>query len=217
MALTPSEKLKEFFATSRPSHYRKGDVVLRIGDVRSGAFYVDKGYIKDSTLSRDGREFVLFIFKPTDIFSYSWIFNHVPNDHSFKAMTECTIYEKSREGLLVFLEQNPDIQFMLIQKLVTRLRGLLQRMEYMAFGGATQKVGSILNILAERFGRETEKGLLIPIPLTQQDLADLIGTSRETTSIEIKKLLNDGVLTRSSGTYTITNLKKLQKISSLID
>lgn len=215
MNQSPSEKLESFFATSKPSFYRKGDIVLRIGDARSGAFYLKKGFIKDSSISEDGREFILFIFQPKDIFSYSWIYNEIPNEHSFKAMSDCLVYEKSREGLLVFLEQNPDVQFMISQNIVMRMRGLMQRIENMAFASAFQKVGSIISILAERFGKKNDKGITIPLSLTQQDISELIGLSRETTSIEIKKLMDMGILIRTSSYYSITNLKKLERLSSL--
>lgn len=216
MISTPSEQLKEFFASSKPTFYKKGDVVLRTGDVRAGAFYLKKGYIKDSSVSQDGREFILFIFKPNDIFSYSWIFNQTPNEHSFRAMTDCLIYEKSREGLLLFFEQNPAVLLMITQNIVLRMRGLMQRIENLAFDNALKKVGSILCILSERFGKKNEKGIVIPFPLTQQDIANLIGVSRETTSIEIKRIKEMGILVRSSRLYVITNINKLQKISSLV-
>jgi CRP/FNR family transcriptional regulator len=132
-------------------------------------------------------------------------------------MTDCVIYEKTREGLLLFLEQNPDVQFMITQRIAIRLRGLMQRMEHMAFGTASQKVSSILGILAERFGKETSKGLRILIPLTQQDIAELVGLSRETTSIEIKKLMDEGFVTRTSRYYRIVDLKKLQRKAELVN
>lgn len=211
----PSEKLRKFFATSKPVFYKKGEIVLRLGEIRSGAFYVKTGYIKDSTMSSDGREFILFIFKPGDLFSYSWIFNKTPNEHSFKAMTDCIVYEKTREGLLLYLEQNPDVQFMIAQNIVIRMRGLMQRMEHLAFGTAHQKVSAMFSLLAERFGKKTDKGITIPISLTQQDISELIGMSRETTSIEIKKLMDSGLVTRTSGNYSIVRLEKLKK-SALI-
>jgi CRP/FNR family transcriptional regulator len=215
MTSTPDELLKEFFITSKPSFFKKGDVVLRIGD-RGGAYYLKKGYIKDSSVSADGREFILFIFQPNDIFSYNWIFNQKPNDHSFRAITDCVIYEKSREGLLLFLEQQPEVALMITKRIVKRLNGLMQRMENLAFDNALKKVGSILCILGERFGKKTERGVVIQVPLTQQDIANLIGLSRETTSIEMKKIMEMGILTRVSGLYVIIRLKELQKISSFL-
>lgn len=216
MDLSPSKKLKDFFASSRPNFYKKGDIVLRVGETRLGAFYVNRGYIKDSSISADGREFTLFIFKPGDIFSYNWIFNRIPNEHSFRALTDCVVYEKTREGLLLFLEQNADVQFMLTQNIVMRLRGVMQRLEHLAFGTASQKISSILSILAERFGRANHKGILIPISLTQQDISELVGLSRETTSIEIKKLMDEDLVSRASRYYRVNDLKKLQKKAALI-
>jgi CRP-like cAMP-binding protein len=104
MNLTPSEKLKKFFVTSKPIFYKKGEVVLRVGETRLGAFYVKSGYVKDLSVSSDGRNFNLFIFEPGDLFSYNWIYNKTPNEHTFKAMTDCTAYEKAREELLQFRE-----------------------------------------------------------------------------------------------------------------
>ncbi len=191
-------------------------MVLRVGETRLGAFYVKSGYIKDLTVSSDGRNFNLFIFEPGDLFSYNWIYNKTPNEHTFKAMTDCTAYEKTREELLLFLEQNSDVQFMISQKIVKRMNGLIQRMEHMAFGTAPQKVSSILSLLGERFGKSTPKGIVIPIALTQQDVSELIGISRETTSIEIKKLLDSNVISRHSGHYIINNVEKLND-NALID
>ena len=216
MDTAPREKLSKFFATSRPSFYKRGDIVLRIGDARSGAFFIKKGYVKDSTVSVDGREFILFIFKPDDIFSYNWIYNEIPNVHSFKAMSDCIIYEKSREGLLLFLDENPDVQFMITQNLTARMRGLMNRMEYMAFGNAYQKVSSIFQVLSERFGRESNEGTTIPVRLTQRDIGELLGISRETANIEIKKLIDAKILHRSSGFYTVINGKKLLAASEMI-
>lgn len=216
MDLSPSKKLKDFFASSRPNYYKKGDIVLRIGETQPGSFYVSRGYIKDSSISPDGREFTLFIFKPGDIFSYNWIFNRITNEHSFRAMTDCVVYEKTREGLLLFLEQNPDVQFMITQNIVTRLRGVVQRLEQLAFGSASQRISSILVILAERFGRINHKGILIPIALTQQDIAELVGLSRETTSIEIKKLMDEELVSRTSRYYRINNVRRLQKKAALL-
>ncbi len=211
----PSQKLKRFFATSRPIFYKKGQIVLRIGETGS-AFYVKNGYIKDSSVSSDGREFTLFIFKPGDLFSYNWIYNKIPNVHSFKAMTDCVVYEKTRENLLLFLEENPDVQFMISQNIVIRLRGLMQRIEHMAFGTASQKVSSIFAILAERFGKIGPKGISISLTLTQQDISELIGISRETTSIEIKKLMNEGLVKRASRNYIVKSIEKLQDRANLM-
>lgn len=209
MELTPSKKLRKFFANSKPTFYKKGDIVLRAGAAHSGAFFLKKGFVKDSCFSNDGREFTLFIFKSGDLFSYNWIFNELPNEHAFRAMSDCIIYEKKREELVEYLKANPDVLFRIGQKISVRLRGVLQRIESMAFGSASQRVISTIKLLAERFGTENSQGFTIPITFTQKDIAELIGISRETTSIEIKKLIDKGLLRRKKGHYIVTDLQKL--------
>lgn len=211
-----SEQLEKFFATSKPLFYKKGDVVLRVGETGTGAYYLKKGYIKDSSVSADGREFTLFIFQPNDIFSYNWIFIQTPNEHSFRAMTDCIVYEKSREEMMLFLEKNPEMLLMITRKVARRLKGLMQRMENMVFDNSFKKVGSMFCILGERFGKKTKKGIVIQIPLTQQDVANLIGLSRETTSIETKRIIDMSILARSSGLYVIKEPEELQRISFFI-
>ena len=217
MEQSPREKLRTFFSNSKSSFYKKGEIVLRVGDARAGAFFVKKGYVKDSGFSVDGREFTLFIFKPNDLFSYNWIFNQTPNEHSFRAITDCVIHEKSREGVLLFLEQNPDVLFMIAQNVVRRMRGFTQRIEGIIFGSASERVSSIFYILGDRFGKPDAQGnqVVIPIPFTQRDIAELIGLSRETTSIEINKLINEEVIRRASGYYIISKPKILENMANL--
>lgn len=215
MELSPSEKLKKFFATSKPTFFKKGDIVLRAGSTPRSAFYLSKGYIKDSSFSSDGREFTLFIFRPSDLFSYNWIFNELPNEHAFRAISDCTVYEKSRESLVEFLNANPNILFMISQMIAIRLRGLLKRIEIMAFGNASQRISSTFYILTERFGTSKENGITIPIALTQKDIAELTGLSRETASIEVKKLIDMNVLSRQSGLYIAKDINKLIKLGNI--
>lgn len=215
MELSPSEKLKKFFATSKPTFFKKGDIVLRAGSTPRSAFYLSKGYIKDSSCSSDGREFTLFIFRPSDLFSYNWIFNELPNEHAFRAISDCTVYEKSRESLVEFLNANPNILFMISQMIAIRLRGLLKRIEIMAFGNASQRISSTFYILTERFGTSKENGITIPIALTQKDIAELTGLSRETASIEVKKLIDMNVLSRQSGLYIAKDINKLIKLGNI--
>lgn len=213
MVVTPDQKLKTFFQ-SKPLLYKKGDIVLRSQDSSPGVLFLKKGYVKDSTVSINGQEFTLFIFKPDDIFPYSWAFAQIPNIHAFTAMTDCAVGRRTRQEFLNFIEENPDVLFMITQRILVRLRGVLQRMEYMVFANASQKIASIFMLLSERFGNK-HNGIEIPIPLSHKDIADLVGITRETASIEIKKLLNRGIISTRSKTYVVKLPKKLQEESIL--
>lgn len=213
MAVSPDQKLKTFF-NLKPLVYKKGEIVLHFQDSFSGVFFLKKGFIKDSTVSVNGQEFTLFVFKPDDIFPYNWAFNKIPNEHSFTAITDCEVVKQGRDEFLDYIQKNPDVLFMLTQRILVRLRGLLQRMEYLVFGNASQKVASIFVILAERFGKK-KNGIEISIPLSHKDIADLVGITRETASIEIKKLSDKGIIFTSSKTYIVRKPTKLLEESVL--
>lgn len=211
--MAPDQKLKDFF-DSKPLFYKKGEIVLRSQDAPPGVYFLKKGFVKDSSVSSDGQEFTLFIFKPDDIFPYSWAFNQIPNRHDYVAITNCEVERRTRHDFLKFIEKNPDVLFMLTQWILIRLRGLLQRMEYLVFGNASQKVASMFVILSERFGKR-KNGIEIPIPLSHKDIADLVGITRETASIEIKKLIQKDYLSTSAKKYIVKQPKKLQEVSNL--
>lgn len=211
----PQIKLEQFFSKNKPLFYKKGNTVVRPEDTPQGIYYLKKGYIKDSSVSREGQEFTLFIFKPGDIFPYRWAFADLPIEHSFSAMTDCIAIRRNRDQFIKFVNENPDVLFLITQKLLIRLRGVLQRLEHMAFGNARKKVASIFVILGDRFGDKEDGQIKIDIPLSHKDIAELVGVTRETASIEIKKLEKEDLIKRTSRRYIIKRPRKLTEESHL--
>lgn len=210
MSVVATQKLNSFFSGSKIYRYKKGEIILRGGDAPQGIYFISKGYIRDYSISKDGEELILIIFKPQDFFPMNWVFNNNYNSHYFSAMTPVELWRCPKEKFVAFLKANPDVFFELASHISLRLGGLLQRMEYLAFGNAHEKVASILAICAERFGEKSAKGIRIPIPLTHKDLAMLVGMTRETVSIEMKKLERKGLIEDNKRSIVVTNMEKLR-------
>lgn len=140
------------------------------------------------SFSRSGEELTLIIFKPGDIFPVSWAINTAPSGYFVEAMTPADLWRVSREEFLEYVRSRPEILFELTRRMLERFLGLMRRMEHLVFGNAQSKVASILLICAERFGRRVGKAEVIDVPLTHNDIANLVGLTRETVSIEMKKL-----------------------------
>ncbi|MBI4100756.1 Crp/Fnr family transcriptional regulator [Candidatus Microgenomates bacterium] len=130
-------------------------------------------------------------------------------------MTAVELWRVSRNQFLDFIKANPDILFELTSRITVRLGGLLERMEYLVFGNAHQKVASILAICAQRFGRQEGGKTKISVPLTHKDIAALIGFTRETVSLEMKKLEKKGIISRRGQLILVKNSKKLEDESIL--
>lgn len=208
-------QMKTFFSGHRLSVYKKREILLRPDDTPTGVYYVKKGYIRLYSLSAEGQEFTLIIFQPGDVFPLMWAVNDTPNKQYLEALTTVEVWKAPREELLTFLQANPAMFSVLTSKILLRFNGLLERMEYLIFGDAYAKVASILSICADRFGEKEGSKIKIKVPLTHKDIASLIGVTRETVSIEMKKLEDTSVVVRQKGLLLITDNKKLHKASQM--
>lgn len=128
---------------------------------------------------------------------------------------ELTLIIFKREDFVKFIKENSDVLFELMGRILMRLGGLLTRMEYMIFGNAYNKVASIISICAERFGSAEKLGVMIGLPLTHKDIANLIGVARETVSIEIKRLENERIIGFRSKYIVVKDVNKLRKKAML--
>lgn len=213
MNVSATQKINDFFSKFKKYQYKKGEIILRAGDTPQGVCFIDKGYVKDYAISKDGEELSLIILKPKDFFPLIWAINNTPREYYMEAITAVEAWRTSREKFLEFIKANPDVLLELTGRILTRFGGILQRMEYMAFGNAHQKVASILAILSERFGKKERKNIVIQVPLTHKDIAELLGLTRETASIEIKKLERKKIIAHRSRFIRVKDFKKLKEES----
>jgi len=209
------KQLKEFFSQYRLLHYKKKERILRPYDTPSGILYLQSGYVRAYSTSHEGEELTIIIFKPEDVFPYSWAISDMENKYYYEAMTPVEVRKVPKEELLEFINKNLSIMLLLNNHIVVRMMGLAQRMEYLVYGNAYQKVASMLLICAERFGEKRGSEIVIQVPLTHRDVANLIGLTRETTSGEIKKLERKGLIAYRGKLLVVKNKKSLEQESLL--
>lgn len=210
-----SASLVNFFRKFRLLQYKKGETILHAQDSPQGVFYLEKGYVRQYATCAEGDELALIIFKPGDFFPLRWALGEIESRYSIGAMTDAVVWRAPRREFQEFVKNNPDILFHLTQRILVRLGGLLSRMEYLTFGNAYEKVASIVAICAERFGRKEGRNIVVQVPLTHQDIAFLVGITRETTSIELKKLEKKGLIAFRSRLLVVRNINKLHRESLL--
>lgn len=213
MGNSKPDKLDLFFRKFRAIHYKNGEVIIRAEDNPSGVYYLIKGFTRLYALSKKGEELTLIIFKPGDLFPIMWAINKTPNVFYLEAMTPVDLWRAPREKFLNFIKGNPEVFFELTSKMLIRLGGLLNRMEYLVFGNAYAKIASILVICAERFGRKEKNKVIIEVPLTHSDIASMVGVTRETVSIEIKKLEQKCLIHYQGRQIVVDKFNKLRKES----
>lgn len=188
-------------------------MIIRAGESPSGVFYLKKGFTRLFSVSKSGEEFSLIIFKKGDLFPLIWAINNPPNSYFLEAMTPCELLRAPRNSFMDFVKGDPELYFEVTSRVLVRFGALLRRMEYMAFGDAYSKISAILLICAERFGKKKGKKVIIEVPLTHHDVASLVGVTRETASIELKKMETKGLISHKGHLIAIKNIENLKKES----
>lgn len=205
-----SEQLYSFFSNYRRLAYKKGQALLRADDTPSAVFYLVKGYVRMFSISESGQELTLMIIKPGDAFPIRWAVTGERHRYYFEAITPVEVFKAPIDSFSEFIHSNSEVLYYLLNNILIRLGGLLERMEYLNFGNAYQKVASILVICAERFGVKNGKSIVIRVPLTHSDISNLIGLTRETTSVELKKLERRGLCVKDGKYIKVKNMESLK-------
>lgn len=204
-------QLKKFFVKSPPMKYKKRETIIRSDDDPTGVFYLEAGYIKMNSISESGTELTLNIFKPGSFFPMVWAIGNIKNTYFYQAITDVVVYRAMKKEVVEFIQKNPEILFDLTQRILIGLDGLLANVQHLLFGSAYNRVASAILLCAKRFGIPQANGKInVSLPLTHQDIANLAGLARETTSISIEQLEKKGILAQDKRLFVINDLKKLQ-------
>lgn len=210
------EKLNQFFGQYQPSTFGKGESVIEAEDDPTGVYYLKKGHVRLYSISPDGQELTLNIFKPGSYFSMMWAIGDIPNSYYFQAMTEIEVHRAPKEKTMEFLKSDSEVLFELTKRLLIGLSSTLNSMSYLLFGNATNKVASVLVVAAKRFGEKEMNGeIVISLPLTHQDIANMAGLTRETTSLEMQRFEQEGLIDNKRKSVVIKKFDELKKAAQV--
>jgi CRP/FNR family transcriptional regulator, cyclic AMP receptor protein len=206
-----TDKLHLFFSSYRILKYKKKDMILRANDTSSSVFLIQSGYIRVYRISEQGEELTLTILRPGDFFPLTYSLNSSPNPYYLEAITPLEFWRAPQERFMEFIRNNVDVYFELTNKIMVRMDGVLSRMEYLIFSNAYTKIAATLLACANKFGDPRGEDIVLKVPLTHKDIATLVGITRETTSLEIKKLEHDGFIGKEGKLLVVKNYKKLER------
>ncbi len=208
------KKLQNFVEQYPLLNYKKGQIIFRADENPQGLYCIKEGYIRAYKTTESGEELTLMTFKPYEFFPTSWAINNRWNMYYSEAITDVKLWRVSKEKFVEFIKENPEILFSLTQSILSRLGGLLLRMQHLNLGGSYSRVASIIKIYSERFGSKNKNGqIVINVPLSHRDISTLIGLTRETVSVAMSQLKKKGIVDYKKQIITILDIKGLQNAS----
>jgi CRP/FNR family transcriptional regulator len=204
-------KLRSFFETSVLLRFKKKDLILHFQEAYLSVFCLKKGYLRVFSISDQGEELTLTILKPGDFFPLTYGMGTMSNPYYLEAITNLELWKVSQANFRSFVKDNPDVLHVLASRIMVKFDAALLRIENLIFNNAYIKVATILLICAKKFGVKEGGDIILQVPLTHKDISTFVGITRETTSVEIKKLQNKGFLSKRRGFILIKNAEQLEE------
>jgi CRP/FNR family transcriptional regulator, cyclic AMP receptor protein len=207
------EELSRVAANASLIRHRPQATIFQKGDPGGSMMAVVRGRVKICTYSPDGRELVLNIIDRGGLFGEIALLDGQPRSADAVAIEDTELLVLDRNRLMPFLNANPEIATRLIGVLCQRLRVTSEALEDALLRDAPSRVARGLLRLAATFGKQEPAGLRLDIKLSQQQLGNLIGISRESTNKYIVEWTRAGYLSVNHGFITISDRDTLESLS----
>ena len=191
----------------------KGTILFAEGDGGDQLYVIAEGKLKLGTSSGDGRENLLSILGPGEMFGELSLFDPGPRTSTATAVTDAKLLSLGQEKLLPWLVENPKVSLQLLASLAQRLRRTNEAVGDLVFSDVPGRVAKALIDLGERFGKKTGEGLFVHHDLTQEELAQLVGASRETVNKALADFAGRNWLKLDGRAVLITDFERLSKRS----
>lgn len=205
VCMTQLLSFHEFLKKFPLRHYKKGDMIVCEGVSPSRSYAIKTGFVKVFLTTKNGEEKAVAFNAADDIVPLAWTFKKSETPlYYYQAFTDCEVYELPRESILEFTKQNPDIFRQLCNYLLDLDIDLKQHIHSLEQAKASDKIMHAFHFLARRFGEKLDNAnVKMLLPLTQQDLANFLGLTRETTGAQLKDLQQKGVITYQQQQYIV--------------
>jgi CRP/FNR family transcriptional regulator, cyclic AMP receptor protein len=189
----------------------RGDILFHEGDQGDRLYVISEGKIKLGRTSSDGRENLLAVLGPGEMFGELSLFDPGTRTATATAVAPTRVVSMGHHQLTEFLAQHPAVAPSLLAALARRLRRTNEVLADLVFTDVPGRVAKALLDLAGRFGNPVEDGLLVSHELTQEELAQLVGASRETVNKALADFAGRGWLRLEARAVLLLNVERLRR------
>lgn len=192
--------------------YKKGEFIIRPGESPSAVFYIETGLVKAYDITKYGEENLLIVRKEHEIFPLIWAITGQERHVIYEALSPVTVWRLDRRNYLDFIENHSEVLAPLLDMTVEMYRIHSERIINLEYRSVRERLVSFLITMSNRFGRKTDDGIVIDVPLKQQDIASSINASRETTSRELTVLERKGLISNKQPIILLKDVESLRNI-----
>ena len=205
-----AEHLDRLSALLQERRFSKGEIIFHQGDVGTTLYIVRKGEVAIRLSSPEGKEVILSLLSRGEAFGELSLLDGEPRSTDAVARDETSLLCLQQEVFQQFLSQHPQLTMDLLAVLSRMVRRVTQLVHDTAFLDARARLARVLLDLAKAQGEAGPAGLVIGPKLTQGELANLCGVTRESVNKWLRFYVREGLLTYDAGQITLVDPERLR-------
>ena len=208
--MSPEER-EELRGMMSQTTLRRGEVLFNEGDSGDRLYILLTGKVKLGHTSVDGRENLLAVLGPGEVVGELTLFDPGPRSTTATAVATTELLALEHNQLMGSIDSHPTLAKDMLRALAVRLRRTNIALADLVFSDVPGRVAKALLDLAERFGAPTEDGIHVPHDLTQEELAQLVGASRETINKSLAEFVSRGWIRLEGRAVTLIDVERLKR------
>ncbi|MEK7761916.1 MAG: Crp/Fnr family transcriptional regulator [Nitrospirota bacterium] len=211
--ISPSE-MQEMEKITRMEEVKKRQPLYLPGDPSSNVYLLKRGRVKIANTAPNGKEVTFDILEPGEVFGELDVLEDAPRSTSAETLDDAVICVIPRKDFDQYLAMHPTVMFKLTKLIGLRLKKIQSRVEDLVFRDVPARLAHLLSELGKTEGIADKQGIRLKVKLTHQEMANLIGCSRETVSTTMGQFRDDGLIQMDGRTITILNPNALSRLVS---
>jgi CRP/FNR family transcriptional regulator, cyclic AMP receptor protein len=205
------EQTRALQASMTPLDLARGEVLFHEGEPGDRLYVIARGKIKLGRRSSDGRENLLAVLGPGEMFGELSLFDPGPRTATASVVADAHLLELGHQDLIDWLQSSPAVAKHLLEALARRLRRTNEALGDLVFSDVPGRVAKALLDLSRRFGEPVDDGLRVAHDLTQEELAQLVGASRETVNKALADFAARGWVRREGRAVVLLDIDRLER------
>ncbi len=188
------EILGRILTDAKVETFRARQVIYLPGDRAFGLHFLASGRVKVSKVTRDGKELTLAYRTSGDFFGEACLLEGGPREEMAEAMEPSMTVEVEQTAFDRLLATSAGLGYQFTRAMISRRRELESKVEQLIFKDVGSKLAELLLKLGSEHGIEVKKGLVLGVKITHQEMANLIGSTRETVSLTLSQFKRKGLI-----------------------
>ncbi|VAX37141.1 Transcriptional regulator, Crp/Fnr family [hydrothermal vent metagenome] len=206
--LTP-EQIDRLESRCKAKTFKRGEIVYLPNDLNDLVLLVSSGRVKLYHITSDGKQALLALVDPGELFGELALLGNSKREEYAETMESTTLILIPGKEIRQLMDEHPSVSVGVTRLMGFRMQRIERRLKSILFRSNRERLIHLLLELAEKYGRPTVEGVLLSIKLSHQDLASIIGSTRETVTVVLGELQDEKSISIEKRRITLPNIEQL--------